>query len=239
MTVEGLVSFKDSCGAVSTVGIGSVNAESVAAAMPWRTFRWRQGQAHYSGWYWSATTGGHLVYESRLELAYLLMADFDPSVVSIAAQPFYVTAPADGRRRRHVPDFLVIDSDGLATVVNVKPTSHLDDPKVTDALGWAGKMFAERGWRHIVWTGAPATTLANVRFLAAYRRGDRVNAEAVGEIRRRVTAPVSVGEAESAVADRFSAEESRPALLHLLWRGELRTDLNEPLSVATVLERAA
>ena len=65
----------------------------LAAGRPWRVFRWRQGQAHYSGWYWSATTGGHVVYESRLELARLLLADFDPQVTAIAAQPFLVTAP--------------------------------------------------------------------------------------------------------------------------------------------------
>src|SRR5258705_3656565 len=137
MTVETVVSFKESSGEVSTVGIASVSAESVVAGMSWRTFRWRQGQAHYSGWYWSATTGAHLVYESRLELAYLLMADFDPTVVSVAAQPLCVMVQADGRRRRHVPDFLVIDSDGLATVVNVKPAEQLDDPKVAEALAWA------------------------------------------------------------------------------------------------------
>ncbi|HET9966639.1 MAG TPA: hypothetical protein VFQ68_00300, partial [Streptosporangiaceae bacterium] len=50
----------------------------------------RQGQAHYSGWYWSATTGGHVVYESRLELARLLMADFDPQVT---ASPSVTSAP--------------------------------------------------------------------------------------------------------------------------------------------------
>ncbi|MFD9069113.1 hypothetical protein [Streptomyces lasiicapitis] len=36
--------------------------------------------AHYSGDYASATTGGQVVCESRLELARLLPADFDPSV---------------------------------------------------------------------------------------------------------------------------------------------------------------
>ena len=239
MIAESRLSFKDSAGYVSTVELGSASAESVVAGMPWRTFRWRQGQAHYSGWYWSSTTSRHLVYESRLELGYLLMADFDPRVVSIAAQPLYLTALVGGRRRRHVPDFLVIDSDGMATVVNVKPASQVHDPKVAAALGWAAEVFVERGWRHIVWTGVPSATLANVRFLAAYRRGDRVDADAVAELRRRVTAPVSIGRAESAVVDRFPAEVSRPALLHMVWRGELRADLNEPLSAATMLERAA
>lgn len=36
----------------------------------------------------SATTYGHVVYESRLELARILLADRDSDVVAIAAQPF-------------------------------------------------------------------------------------------------------------------------------------------------------
>lgn len=37
-------------------------------ARPWRTFRWFKGQQYYSGMYWSATVGDHVIYESRLEL---------------------------------------------------------------------------------------------------------------------------------------------------------------------------
>ena len=37
---------------------------------------------------WSATEGRHVIYESRLELARLLFADFDRSVHRICAQPF-------------------------------------------------------------------------------------------------------------------------------------------------------
>ncbi len=41
---------------------------------PWRRVRSVHGMAHYSGNYASATTGGQVVYESRLELARLLLA---------------------------------------------------------------------------------------------------------------------------------------------------------------------
>ena len=81
-------SFRDAGGRESTADLALVRAEQLVAGRPWRVFRWRQGQAHYSGWYWSATAGGHVVYESRLELARLLLADFDPQVTAIAAQPF-------------------------------------------------------------------------------------------------------------------------------------------------------
>ena len=112
MVAGAQVSFRDAAGRVSTCDLSAAEAAMVAGGRPWRVFRWRQGQAHYSGWYWSSTTRGHVVYESRLELARLLLADFDPTVVAIAAQPFVVTAPDAGRVRRHVPDFLLVDSAG-------------------------------------------------------------------------------------------------------------------------------
>ncbi len=54
-----------------------VTAWQNGEAVPWRTTRSARGQVHYPGWYWSATTGSHVIYESRLELARLLLADFD------------------------------------------------------------------------------------------------------------------------------------------------------------------
>jgi hypothetical protein len=44
-------------------------------------FRWNYGQRHYSGSYWSSTMSAHIIYESRLDLARLLVADFDESVL--------------------------------------------------------------------------------------------------------------------------------------------------------------
>lgn len=233
------VSVRDAAGEVSTLDLAMVDPAWVVVGRPWRVFRWQQGQAHYSGWYWSSTTGGHVVYESRLELARLLLADFDSRVVAIAAQPFCVSAEVDGRRRRHVPDFLLVDADGGVNVVNVKPLEQLAEPKVAEALGWAAAVFAGRGWRHEVWSGESAALLGNVRFLAAYRRADRVDAAAVAAIGRDITGVVSVGEVESAFADRFPTQVCRPALLHLVWRGVFRAGLDQPLSAATRLERAA
>lgn len=83
---------------------GAVEILRSGEVAPWRQFRWHRGQAHYSGLYWSATTGGHVAYESRLELARMLLADFAPQVRWIVAQPFLVEAVVAGQSRRHVPD---------------------------------------------------------------------------------------------------------------------------------------
>lgn len=83
------VRFRAAPGAgVSEISLAAADTTALAAAHPWREFRWRAGRKHYSGTYWSATDGRHVIYESRLEFARVLFADFDRTVHSICAQPF-------------------------------------------------------------------------------------------------------------------------------------------------------
>jgi hypothetical protein len=67
--------------------------------VPWQKTRSARGQLHYPGYFWSATMSAHVVYESLLELARLLLADFDRHVVAIAAQPFLLRARVGGQAR--------------------------------------------------------------------------------------------------------------------------------------------
>jgi hypothetical protein len=113
---------------------------------PWRQVRSQHGQAHYSGSYASATMGGFVVYESRLELARLLPADFDPHVQQIYTQPFRLVARVGGRVRHHVSDFLLVSAAGRARLVNVKSAMRLQDPQVAEALAWP-RVLAERRTR--------------------------------------------------------------------------------------------
>ena len=91
---------------------------------------------------------------------------FDVSTADIRAQPLRLTAMVGGRKRWHVPDFLLVSVDGAVTVVNVKLASRVADPRVAEQLAWPAALFAARGWGYEVWTGCDATVLANVRFLA-------------------------------------------------------------------------
>jgi hypothetical protein len=171
-----------------------------------------------------------------LELARLLLADFDPGVAAIAAQPFLLRAPVGGRVRRHVPDFLLVHADQTVQVVNVKPAARLADPAVAEALAWPGELFEARGWGHEIWTGADPVFLANVRFLAGYRRPgmppDAVTAAVLGEIRP--------GECLGRLLDRLEGAWPRPlakaAVLQLLWQRSLTTDLSRPLDAGSIVE---
>lgn len=137
---------------IGSVGLDQLRLRDFAGSVPWRRWRSRHGQAHLSGSYWAATTGGHIVYESRLELARLLLADFDPQVSGVWAQPCRLVAAVAGTQRRHVPDFLLGSPSGEVAVVNVKPADRLADPKIADALRWPGELFTEHGWRYEVWS---------------------------------------------------------------------------------------
>lgn len=208
-------------GSERETSVESARARDVAAATPWRSFRSHRKQRHYSGWYWSATMGDHVIYESRLELARLLLADADPEVVGIVAQPFLLIEGAEAKPRRHVPDFFLQHRSGTCKVVNVKPAHKLDDVKVAATLAWAGQALEEKGWAAEVWTGCDPLVLANVRFLAGYRRSwlfDRAQVEAAG-------AAIIDGDTFGRLERRLRAAgvvEPRPLVLHLLWTGRAR-----------------
>jgi hypothetical protein len=142
----------------------------MAAGRLVREFRSYKGRRHYSGWYWSATVKTLLAYESRLELARVMLADFDPDVTAIATQPFQLAGADRGELRRHVPDLLLQTRDGAVTVVDVKPEHRLTDPKVSAVFASTREVVAGRGWAFETWSGADADLLANVGFLAGYRR---------------------------------------------------------------------
>ncbi|MEV6588429.1 TnsA-like heteromeric transposase endonuclease subunit [Streptomyces acidicola] len=211
--------------------------DGLAAAAPWRTFRWYRGQRHYSGTYWSATTCDHIIYESRLELARLLFADFEPSVRSIVAQPFLIKAEVDGVVRKHIPDYLLITDDG-PVVVDVKPLHRLSKAEVAFTFDWTREAVEVRGWRYEVWSEPPSVELENVRFLSGYRRDWLFDRGLVDELRSAQLDGVSLRRAAGSLPE-YPEEQVRAAIYHLLWTQEFTIDLDRPFSPAHVLRRAA
>ncbi|MGX9918806.1 TnsA-like heteromeric transposase endonuclease subunit [Streptomyces sp. NPDC002248] len=224
---------------VREVPVQHLRLADFAESRPWRDVRSVHGMAHYSGKYASATTGGHVVYESRLELARLLLADFDPAVQGIFAQPCRLAARIGDRVRHHVPDFLLVMRSATVRVVNVKPADRLQDPKIVEALAWPGELIRRHGWEYEIWSGADRTLLENVRFLAAYRRPGVVPEVEVEQAWERVEDGEELALTERRLAGDRPPEEARPALMALLWSGRLTTDLTRPLSGESVVRRCA
>lgn len=52
-------------------------------AGPVRSFASYRGQRHFPGWYWCASTGRHVAFESWLERDHAMLLDFDPEVADV------------------------------------------------------------------------------------------------------------------------------------------------------------
>ena len=122
-------------------------------------------------------------------------------------------------------------------VVNVKPAERLSNRKVADALAWAGEVFANRGWGHEIWSGVDAQLLANVRFLAGYRRAVLLDPQVLDGARQRLRGRLRLADAEEALTA-AGLEPARHVLLHLVWSGFLRADLSGSLDSSTMVEVA-
>ena len=119
-------------------------------ALPVRRFGARKGQRHLSGLWWSATTGGHVGFESWLERDHLVALDFDRSVTGIASQPFwlYWTDP-EGKRVSHAPDYFARRADGSAVVLDCRPSigaSRLTWPSSTRRPRRAHRSAGSTAW---------------------------------------------------------------------------------------------
>ncbi|MCQ0025079.1 TnsA-like heteromeric transposase endonuclease subunit [Streptomyces somaliensis DSM 40738] len=131
--------------------------EDVPAVRP---FRWSRGERHFSGWYWAATTGRHVGFESWLERDRLVLMDFDPGVVGIASQPFWLhwhDAELTPLRRQHSG---VAEKKGLwevhydpYDVSRIWVRDRLSDPARWITVFWknlhrVGVPFGEMAWDH-------------------------------------------------------------------------------------------
>lgn len=217
--------------------LSDLQARHVFEAEPRRKFRWHRGQRHYPGRYWSATTEGFVGYESRLELAALLLEDFDQRVVRIASQPFELIADRDGVQRSYVPDYMLENRNQRFTVIEVKPRRRLEDPEIAGALEWAGEIIQSRGWEYRIVTEPDAALLSNIRFLAGYRRAWPFPCGAVEAAAACAAEARTLGEAfRSAGAALDDLPSGRAVVLHLLWRHSIHCDLTSVLANDTALE---
>jgi hypothetical protein len=230
------IAYRPAAGEQRCVPAGDVSPAALFRAAPWRTFRWYFGQRHYSGSYWSATERDHVIYESRLELANLILADFDPTVHHIVAQPFQLTANVDGEERRHILDYLWGSDEG-PVVVDVVRAERMTNPRIVRLCAWTKEIVESLGWSYLVLNEPAAVRIANVRFLAGYRREWLVNQDLLADLlcRRADLVGRSIGEAEELIEGHPRAFV-RPALLSMLWRHEFEVNLDVPFERSTVLE---
>ncbi|MCO6004926.1 TnsA-like heteromeric transposase endonuclease subunit [Actinoallomurus purpureus] len=210
----------------------SVRLES---APPARSFASYKGQRHFPGRWWTATEEGHVGYESWLERDHLMLLDFDPAIIGIASQPFWLFWSTEDRRkgRSHAPDYFARKADGSGVVVDCRPAERRK-PRDLAAFEATRKACGLVGWEYRL-VGAPDSIVtANVRWLGGYRHPRHSLPEIATALGDAFHSPRGLLAGAEAVGDPIAV---LPVLFHLLWRQELVVDLSVPLHQAAIVSR--
>ena len=205
--------------------------------LPVRPFRFEKGLRSFAGWWYFATSGTHVGFESWLERDHLMLMDFDPGICAVASQPFWLRwADADGARRRHAPDFFARRGDETAVVVDVRPDDRIP---ARDAESFAVTAAACElvGWefRRV---GEPDPVLTtNVRWLSRYRHPRCLVPEVAAALLEVFAEGEGLFAGAALVGERLRV---LPVLFHLMWRGQLAADLTgRPLGASTIVRTGA
>ncbi|MDG4786231.1 TnsA-like heteromeric transposase endonuclease subunit [Micromonospora sp. WMMD1102] len=214
--------------------LGVVAGVAFELVPPVRSFPAYRGQRNNTGLWWSATIGGHVGFESWLERDHLTLLDFDPSVVAMASQPFWLSWDQAGRRRSHAPDFFVRLVDGTGVVIDVRPAGRVR-PRDAAAFETTGRACAEVGWEYRLLHEPDPVVMANVRWLAGYRHPRCLRPAVAAAAPAMFAEPTPLMDGATRLGDPLA---SLPAVFHLLWCGRLSTDLTVPLSELSIVSAA-
>lgn len=198
-----------------------------------------KGQKNLPGMFWFSTTGEHIAYESRREMRALMMLDFDSDVLGVVAQPFVLSYKDDsevgGKRKAHIPDYLASCLEAPDRLVDVKPLKEADKPDVKRVFDATREACCVAGWDYEVVTGHDLTLLANVEWLAAFRRPPAL----LDDLAPVIVESASVGRSIEDLSGLFrpGIHEAlvRPVVMHLLWKRILDTDLSVPLTDSSIV----
>jgi hypothetical protein len=232
------VEFVTEDGVPGRVGLAEAWPVRFEVMSPVRRFASRRRQRHLPGRWWSATDGHHVGYESWLERDHVMLLDFDPTVVGIASQPFWLSwFDQDGTVRSHAPDYFARRADGYAAVVDCRPIERRK-PRDVAAFEATRRACELLGWEYRLVGAADPIVVRNVRWLAGCRH-PRHSTPASSEpsLEAHLAAfvePAPLMATAESIGDPIAV---LPVLYHLLWRGELVTDLSVPLHEASMVTR--
>lgn len=201
-------------------------------ALPVRPFRFEKGLRSFAGWWYFATTGAHVGFESWLERDHLMLMDFDPAVRVVSSQPFWLRwCDRQGRVRRHVPDFFARLADGTGVVVDVRPDDRIP-ARDAETFALTASACRAAGWEYRRLGDLEPVLVANVRWLSRYRHRRCLVPGIAAVLLEAFAGGRGLFEGAELAGDRLRV---LPVLFHLMWQQQLVTDLAAgPLGMTTV-----
>jgi hypothetical protein len=227
-----VVEFQVAGGSWQREPLTSCHGTRFEEALPARPFRFGKGLQSFAGWWYFATTATHVGFESWLERDHLVLLDFDPDVVAVSSQPFWLRwRDEKDRSRRHAPDFFARRADGTAVVIDVRPDDRVP-ARDAETFAVTAQACETAGWEYRRAGDLDPVLVANVRWLSRYRH-QRCLVPGITEVLLGAFAGGrGLFEGAELAGDRLRV---LPVLFHLMWQQRLAADLTVPLGVSTVV----
>lgn len=143
--------------------------EALLAARPIRQPKSYKGQWSKPGWYWMASVGRHVSYESKFERSFLMEVDFEGTVTEVVPQPFRLHFERMERPYRHTPDFLVGRRGDVPELVDVKGARARENPVNRLTFTLTERACQRLGLSFTVYTEPDRVWQENLAFVAGYR----------------------------------------------------------------------
>jgi hypothetical protein len=187
-------------------------------------------------------------FESWAERSLLLRLERDPDVADYGSQPeqFRYVDP-QGHPRTYTPDFSVWRRDGRVEIHEVTVSGRRTQPAIRQREAAADEICRARGWSYVVHTERSlpqGSELANLLALLHFRPAayaDRAVAEAAFErLMGGQAVPLSALIGQIARDLGLLPEPGVAAVLaHMLWHGQIATDLSHLIFVDGAVSPAA
>ena len=217
-----MLEFRAAGGAWEREPLSSCCAVRFEDVPPARSFRFEKGLRSFAGWWYFATTGAHVGFESWLERDHLMLMDFDPAVRAVSSQPFWLRwRGGDGRFRRHAPDFFARRADGAAVVVDVRPDGRIPE-RDAETFAVTAAACGAAGWEYRRSGDLDPVLAANVRWLSRYRHRRCLVPGIAAVLLEAFAGGRGLFEGAELAGDRLRV---LPVLFHLLWQRCLAADL--------------
>jgi hypothetical protein len=187
------------------------------------------------GWWWSATTGRHVVHGSAAMRTQLMVLDRDPDVTGLSARPVRLLwrDTADGRVRSWVPQLFARYADGTGLLADCPSSLAAGGDRAQQARVVLEAACTRVGWTYRRLEPPPAVVAANSRWLAGYRHPRNQGPPGLRPaLAEAFSAPRPLADGAASVGDPLQV---LPAVYHALWSGWLAARLDEPLSERALL----
>ncbi len=204
----------------------SVRFENLA---PVSAFPVVPGRRWGPGWWWSATTGRHVVHGSAAMLIQLMILDRNPDVTGLSARPVRLLwrDTSDGRVRSWVPQLFARYTDGTGLLADCPSSPTAGGHRAQRARVVLEAVCARVGWAYRRLEPPPAVVAANLRWLAGYRHPRNQGPPGLqAALAEAFAVPCPLADGTAAVGEPLQV---LPAVYHALWCGHLTTPLDEPL----------